>query len=629
MRPVTWLCCIPSNNSRWDCIAINEKPIDAAKFQILEKHYQQLSQRESIGASSFEILTATAFHLFNDEKVDVGVVEVGMGGKLDATNILNNQAVSVISKIARDHESFLGNTLQEIAKHKAGILRPNVPYIVNPMNEFHVQDVIDEYAKEIGAGPRLSGDTPELRSKLYHNVLWRRFAEPLQPFQRDNAVLAIVAVQETLRSMDRNMKESTIRETLFNNRRQANKGRFSYIKVQPVFGSPGNVGRQILVDGAHNPDAAEALAQFVYHNERLKGRKNDDKSRNTLPVTWVFAMTEGKNAEAYLRTLLKPGDNVVTTSFDEVDGMPWVKPMDPKELLQTAKLVCPRINGVAMPRAGSLRALCAAKYAANHDGPIVLTGSLYLVGNLFRDLRSMQAPGTFWWNSPDMQQEQATMKSIHREEHGRINRLLSGQDLDVPGETYADDQIVSRLREDAEKKKIQEELNALDRELEQLEIQERQASPTSSLGSDLPPTLAKDRILRRKSDTNDELPFSEGYGPRPRLIYKNPNDEKNPPRRPADFKDLRSRNRELMVQSRNTKQEEDTDREDCSEGRPEKREAAVTLRPQIRMFYHNDVKAPYEDVMAPPRGDASPSPRARFSKERTARWGQRGSRVQR
>jgi folylpolyglutamate synthase/dihydrofolate synthase len=109
--------------------------VSEREFLKVEDHYKRLNERNQINASEFELLTATAFTLFNENKVDVGIIEVGMGGKLDATNILNNQVVSVISKVARDHENFLGNTLEEIASHKAGILRPNVPFIVTRLSK--------------------------------------------------------------------------------------------------------------------------------------------------------------------------------------------------------------------------------------------------------------------------------------------------------------------------------------------------------------------------------------------------------------------------------------------------------------------------------------------------------------
>jgi folylpolyglutamate synthase/dihydrofolate synthase len=416
MRPVRWLWPSP-NPSRWDCISINEKPVDEATFRKVENNVIQLNESCHIKASPFEVLTATAFHIFNQEKVQVGVVEVGMGGKLDSTNILNNQAVSVISKIARDHEGFLGNTLEEIATHKAGILRPNVPFIVNPTNEQSVQHVIDRYATEIEAGPRLSGDI-ELK-RLFSSVE----GQQLQPFQRDNATLAIVAVMETLKSLKVQSSVIDLAKSL-TTETGTNPGRLQYLTVPPVFGDAKGLGREILVDGAHNPDAAEALDSFVCHNERSK--QTGPQSPTGSPVTWVLAMTDGKDACQYLRTLLRPGDNVVTTTFGPVDGMPWVKPMDARELLEVAKSVQPQITGTHVPGAGALRALCAAKHFASNDTPIVLTGSLYLVGHLHRELRSRDT--SEWWTAESAKSDRTSFLDMQREEELRVNQVLITKD---------------------------------------------------------------------------------------------------------------------------------------------------------------------------------------------------------
>ncbi|KAF2035438.1 Mur ligase [Setomelanomma holmii] len=488
---------------RWDCISINNQVISERQFRSVEDRYIRTSKEENINASPFEILTATAFTIFNEAKVDVGVVEVGMGGLLDATNILNNQAISVISKIARDHEGFLGNTLEEIAKHKAGILRPNVPYIVNPVNEWQVHDVIDEYAKEIGAGPRLHGDTHELRQAIYSTHKWRDFAEPLRPFQRDNAVLAMVAVQQTLKSMGMNFKPESMLAEISTKRANANPGRFQYAEVEPVFGHVDHPGRKVLVDGAHNPDAAVALVEYVDHNQRRTRRTRDRPSQKDLPVTWVLAMTEGKDAKTYLSTVLKSGDNVVTTSFGSVDGMPWVKPMNPKDLATTAKRSVSGITALAMPQAGVMRALCAAKYLAG-DQPITLTGSLYLVGDFYRELRdaggSLSPPKAasgclpsgkcansdgLFWNNKNFEADWARFKKMHEQEQDRVNRFLSGLDTHT---VEVDDEAESPPQR---KRRIQAEIEALDREIEALENEEQQLSPqpgaSQKKGSTSPP----------------------------------------------------------------------------------------------------------------------------------------------
>jgi folylpolyglutamate synthase/dihydrofolate synthase len=345
----------------------------------------------------------------------VGVVEVGMGGKLDATNILNNQIISIISMIARDHQNFLGHTLEDIAHHKAGILRPDTPYIVNPMNEWNVKGVIEQYAKEIGAGPQILPDTPALRKDLFGSKVWHKFADDLQPFQRDNGVLAYLAFVRVLEALGQNTKKAPL--FLPHIKRKFLPGRLQTVKCAPVYG-PGS-SRKLLIDGAHNENAAGTLSAYVKAELRTvkKERIRSNHDREQQPITWVLAMTEGKDVRAYLRKLLRPGDNVVTTIFGPVDGMPWVKPMDPRELLRIALETEENITGVYMPTPGTFRALCAAKYLQWHTEstiPIVLTGSLYLVGDFVRDMRAYQDD-----------QGYVDIKTIDREERFRINTLLS------------------------------------------------------------------------------------------------------------------------------------------------------------------------------------------------------------
>lgn len=433
---------------------------------------------EDINASPFEILTATAFACFGQAKVQVGVIEVGMGGRLDATNILNNQCISVIAKIARDHEAFLGSTLVEIAEHKAGILRPNVPYIVNPDNEQHVQDVIDEYAKEIGAGPRLSADTPELRKGLYSTEDWRHFASPLRPFQRDNAAMAVVAVRQAMNGIG-TITDEMIADELGKKRTQRILGRLERLTVTPVFGSIRDKGREIIVDGAHNVDAAKAMHSFVKNKGRRMDIRDQHPPKDGWPVTWVLAMTDGKDAAGYLKVILKPGDSVITTSFSPVDGMPWVKPMDPEELLKIAQTVQPQTTGLALPKPGALRALCAAKYLTEGERPIVLTGSLYLVGDFHREFQAKKDlnpnglnPGVVYWVQDKYREDRAIMLAIDDEERERVTRLIRNQDTKLL-ELSSDIDLETPVQK---KKRILAEIEDLDRDVSLTTIEQQKVA---------------------------------------------------------------------------------------------------------------------------------------------------------
>ncbi|KAH6639713.1 Mur ligase [Boeremia exigua] len=469
---------------RWDCITLGGKPVSEHKFRAVEAHYLAANRKHHIGASPFEILTATAFTIFNDAKIDIGIVEVGMGGKLDSTNILNNQAVSVITKIARDHEGFLGSTLSQIASHKAGILRPNTPYIISPDNEVNVQAVIEQHAQKIGAGPQLLNTSFNFPQTLYGLAKWARITQGLQPFQITNLQLAVVAAMQVLQTTEsKTPKPNELAKTLLANKIRQFPGRQEMVKVTPVFRHSTQLRNHVLVDGAHNTDAAVALDTIVQATMRYGSTPAKERPESGWPVTWVLAMTEGKDARSYLATLLKPGDKVVTTAFGPVDGMPWVKPMDPKELLEIAKSVQPQITGVHVPIVGALRALSTAKYMSDQVAawsPIVLTGSLYLVGDLHRELRLLAYD---WWTSTeqDVVADRESFMKIQAEERERVTVLRS--------KTATNEQT-----------KLQEQLDALDSEVEVLKIQETRITKERSVELDMidnDPTLsAADRLER-------------------------------------------------------------------------------------------------------------------------------------
>ncbi|CAI6338689.1 unnamed protein product [Periconia digitata] len=480
--------------NRWDCIHLNDKPVPPAKFLKVENHFKSINEKQDIGASEFEILTATAFQLFNDHNVRVGVVEVGMGGTYDATNILDNQVVSVISKIAREHQEFLGTHIDEIAAHKAGILRPGVPYIVNPLNEWLVQDTIDNYARKIGAGPRILPDTPQLRDGLFRYQNWTKLAERLVPYQRDNVVLAYLAFVRALQSIGESSKKApTLLPSL---RSKVFPGRTQRVSVPSViYGQPFH----LTVDGAHNPDAAIELGEWVKRRLRNSANRDHGDSAPSEPVVWVLAMTKGKDAHAYLQNIIKPGDIVVTTSFGPVDGMPWVKPMDPEELKRTVLDIHPKMLAIHVPQPGALRALCTAKYMSGGSRRVVVTGSLYLVGDFLREKDMIeQDPASF------------DIRTIDMEERKRVNEILSpAQSIDIHN---AESREHGSGHEEAESQKLLEEINKLNREMEALEVEEarlKRSLPTnveSSLPaiSSSPTTVPDSSAHSTRHDASDE-----------------------------------------------------------------------------------------------------------------------------
>lgn len=183
---------------RWDGIAINERTVGQDRFLAVEGEVKHRNRTEGIGASEFELLTATAFTCFSREKVRLAVVEVGLGGKDDATNILQDPIATVITSISKDHEPFLGNTLEKIAEHKAGIIKPGAPCFVDATNPPEIIDAIKRVAKQVGAGEVVC--VPP-RSEEFDMRFCKTLPEhQFESHQRTHVLLAFHAVSHALRA---------------------------------------------------------------------------------------------------------------------------------------------------------------------------------------------------------------------------------------------------------------------------------------------------------------------------------------------------------------------------------------------------------------------------------------------
>lgn len=337
---------------RWDCITINEKPVSERLFLETERLVKERDSRESIGASEFELLTATAFEIMEREKVEFGVIEVGMGGALDATNVLKHKAVTVITKLGLDHQFLLGDTIEEIALTKAGIMRKGVPCVVDQSNTPSVLRVIQEHAKTTGAHITF----PPIPSDL----VTRLSADGLEPHQIQNIAGALEAFRLACPSEDASLKRllPIIHQTQL-------LGRLQKLTISPE--------KEVLLDGAHNVQSAEVLADYV--NKHLR--------TDQQPVTWILAASQGKDVSGILKVLLKPNDVVTAVQFGPVEGMPWVTPQEPDGILAAAR-ECGADTYECEAGASIDRVFDAAWEKA---GPVVVAGSLYLVSDVLRWMR--------------------------------------------------------------------------------------------------------------------------------------------------------------------------------------------------------------------------------------------------
>ena len=324
------------------------------------------------GLTTFEITTALAFVYFARERVDVAVVEVGLGGRLDATNVVTPR-VSVISSLSYDHTYLLGNTLAEIAAEKAGIIKVGVPVVSAPQQPEALL-VLERIAAERHApltvvgrdwlfrlvAHTLDGQDFEVWSAAEqaqldglraegHAVDWR--AEQLRlpllgRHQVENAVVAYGALQ-ALRDQGLPLAPEAIRDGLA---AVHWPGRFEIVRRRPY----------LVLDGAHNRDSAQKLATTL--RDYFPGRR----------VTLIFGASSDKDVSGMLAELLAPGVGVTRAILTQA-----VHPraQDPEALADMVKAQGINPEVVATVAQAVARALASAK----PDDVILATGSLFVV----------------------------------------------------------------------------------------------------------------------------------------------------------------------------------------------------------------------------------------------------------
>ena len=351
---------------RWDCISIDDRVVDSSLFRRAEEAVHFRNQRDNVKASEFELLTATAFEVFNLAKIEVGIVEVGLGGRHDATNVLQDPLVTVITKIGEDHQALLGNSLGEIAYQKAGIMKQNSPCVADGSNAPSVIQVLQKEAKTSQATSLLFVQQDTHSQPIELQELFDEGG--LQLHQRMNIALAYEAVKVVIATLDLSLDPKTLVSAV---RDASWPGRLQTIDLYATLGQ----AKLVLLDGAHNAQSAQVLGHYV--DEHLRQSCN--------PATWIISVSQGKDVREILNNLLKPGDNVIAESFGPVDGMPWVQPAQRQDIKAAASDISNEINVVE--RSESLKdTICNAVDIAA-EGSIIIAGSLYLVSDVLRLMR--------------------------------------------------------------------------------------------------------------------------------------------------------------------------------------------------------------------------------------------------
>ena len=309
----------------------------ARLYNIVEEAMKREEEKTGLKPTLFEVETAISFLYFKEEKVDYALIEVGMGGRMDATNVIRHPELTVISSISYDHQAFLGDTLEEIAWQKAGIIKESCPVVLSE-NSDEVCKVIEQEAtkKKVKCIEIKPTDYEVLSETPYGSTfLWKeqRYETKLPGrHQVSNAVTALAASEYLFRKdYEKNNARKAIAKKLDEmNVKSAQQGgiirtcwpgRLEVLKKEPLF----------YRDGAHNPDGAKKLAAFLqkyFTNKKiiyimgvLKDKEYKKMLRYLMPMAkevYVFKPKNerGLSAQILADTIKEVADVSITIESD-------------------------------------------------------------------------------------------------------------------------------------------------------------------------------------------------------------------------------------------------------------------------------------------------------------------------
>jgi len=312
-------------------IRINKKLIsDENLINILEEI--ELKNNHS-PITFFEITTAAAFIAFKRFPSDINIFETGMGGRLDATNIIENKRLTIITKIGLDHEEFLGNTIEKIAKEKAGILKKNIPVIIAKQSKDEALNTLCNNAK------KLNSNVIELDpiSKLTKLGL-------LGDFQHENASTAFTAAKFLIPSISLAKVNKGLAKTSWS-------GRIQKLDNGRIFNLRKNI---TIIDGSHNQDGADVLNQYL-SGESL-GKWN-----------LIIGMLNNREVKDFVRIFKNHINQIYAITIPEQKNS--LSALDLKNKLDDL--------GFNTVTSNSLK---SALKKTDNKTPLLITGSLYLAG---------------------------------------------------------------------------------------------------------------------------------------------------------------------------------------------------------------------------------------------------------
>lgn len=306
----------------------------------------------------FEFITALAFCYFLEENCDVVVLEVGLGGRFDATNIIKNSLASVIVSISLDHTGVLGNSVREIAWEKAGIIKENGRVIIYPDIDPDAEKVIIAEAESKNAaiikgkkeGISFISEGLSGCGFIYKNEEYKI------PFVGKHQVYNAVNALETLNVIGDELPLVTSESLKMGLRNTRIEGRMTVFDFSPLF----------IVDGGHNPGCAAALKGVIEKN--LKDKK----------ITAIMGMMADKDSKEYLRLVAPLFNTLICVKPEGVRGL------DKNELKNEASEYLKDIYTAE----NMLEAINKAKEITDKEGAVIICGSFFIAGEAIRILES-------------------------------------------------------------------------------------------------------------------------------------------------------------------------------------------------------------------------------------------------
>lgn len=307
--------------------------------------------------TEFEVVTAMAFYYYSEQKVDFVALEVGLGGRYDATNVITKSLVSVIASISLDHTGILGDTIEKIAYEKAGIIKENGVVLVYDQTD-EAKDVIKSVCNEKKAEyievnfDDVNIKKSDINSQIYDCTVMKEIYKDLEikligEHQINNSILAMSVIKYLKDIKLANISEESIRKGLITTKWP---GRIEKIKENPIF----------IIDGAHNEDGAKSLAKAL------------DKNFKERKLTLLIGMLEDKDIDSVLDILLPHFNKVITTT-----------PSNPRAINSDV------LKGKVLKYVDDVTSKHEIEDAVNYtletsnkDDVIISAGSLYMIGTV-------------------------------------------------------------------------------------------------------------------------------------------------------------------------------------------------------------------------------------------------------